>query len=295
MLDSIIALRYSPPSCVNRETFLMMLLRAVMMSILLCAGVAGCGDHTGSGSRVSGDVIVNGPGWNGNVQADGSRRVFALRNVIAGYNYTVRTQIAPGGTLAGDIYQNQQDYLNSGPTFTSLVSHPTYTHIYEKNFTAPSSGDYYIALSGNNPIGFLYFYDLRLLSSSVTTSFATITTEPTATFIAENTALITPGYVHVYSGASLSSAGTYTVTVTSNSTTTLGNPQMFVYADSSLTAGSLLYSSYTTSTKYVIYTAASDTTRESDFHDIPGIAFSAAGPYIMIKGYSSIQYTVTIH
>ena len=273
----------------------MKFLRHISLLLLLGAVLFGCGDHSTNGLKVTGDLLVNGPGVNGNVQANG-RRVYAFRNVVAGNHYTVRTQIAPGGTLTGDIYENDQDCLNSGPTVTSLVSHGTYTNIHEASFTALSSGDYFIALSGipKPEVDSLYFYDLRLLSSSATTSFATA---PTGTIIAANTTTITAGYVHLYSGSTVTPPGTYTVNLTSASTTTMGNPQMFIYGDPSLSTESLLSSSYSASSQYMITTYATNTfsTVESPVNEISGLPFSAGGPFILIKGYTTIEYTLTVY
>lgn len=277
------------------ETIQIMSLRILSPLILLAAVLFGCADHTNDGIHATGSLIVNGLGWNGNVQV-GSERIFTLKNIIEGNNYTVRTRIATAGTLTGTIYATEQDALDGGPVFASLVSHPTYSYLYEVNFTAPSSGDYYIALSGvpNTPIEFQYFYDLRLLSSSATTSFATA---PTTTTIGGNTATLTAGYAHVYSGATLTSAGTYTVSVSSNATTTFENPQLYVYADSSLTTDSLLYSSYATTVDYQITKFALNTytTVSSPVNEMPEIAFSATGPYILIKANSTTEYTLTVH
>ncbi len=267
-------------------------LRGIVAGIILCSVVVACGSNQAKGFRVTGTLTVNGPGVNYGVLPGGTR-VFALPGIVAGNHYRLRTQIAPGGTLAGIVYETQQAYLDSAPTITALASHPTYTYLYEADFTAPSTGSYLIALSGTpvSNVESLFFYDLRLLSSSETTTFAAA---PTAPAVAANTASIAAGYVHIYSGSTISSAGSYTVSLTTAATTSISNPQLFVYADASLATDSLLYSSYATTEAYKIYSAASDTTYDSQTNEIPDIAFSATGPFILIKGNASVEYTLTV-
>lgn len=270
--------------------------RLLFLAVILSVVAAACGNHANDGLRLTGSLIVNGPGMNGNIQAN-TKRVYALTGIVQGNNYTVRTVIAPGGTLTGDIYQTREDYLSSSPTLSTypLVSNSTATCIHEVYFTAQSSGDHYLALGGvpGPDVNSLYVYDLRLLSSSVTTTLATA---PTSTVYAGNTASIVAEYLHIYSGATVSPPGTYTVSLTSKSTSTLGNPQMFIYAGPSLTADSLLYSSISTSMDYTIHTIVSGgtTSVSSPVNAIPNVSFSASGPFILLKGNASVDYTLTI-
>lgn len=275
--------------------------RLLVSAVILCTVAAACGKHENNGVRMSGSLLVNGPAMNGSVQVN-SKRLYLLPNIIAGNEYTLRTVIAAGGTLAGDVHASEQDYLNSVVTtsLTMVVSDPTYTYttVYETYFNAPASGNYIIALSGTPSAtsatkDSLFFYDLQLLSSTVTTSFATAPTTTTA--IAENTATITAGYSHIYSGATVTPSGVYTVSLRSQSTTTAGNPQMFIFADSMLKTSSLLYSSHATSIDYQITTFATPTTAASLANEIANVPFSATGPFILLKGTTSIQYTITVH
>lgn len=266
-----------------------------LLALLAAVAVlAGCGSGNPSNSvRISGVLFTNEPGLDGNVQT-GSKRLYGLSSIVAGNNYTVRTSIAPGGTLSGEIYQDVDGYLKSALT-ASLVSVPTHSYIYEVHFIAPASGNYVIALGGVPAanIGSQFFYGLRLLSSSATTSFTPALSPAVA---AESTEYIQSQVCKVYSGATVSPPGPYTVTLTSKYTITSGVPHMFIYADRSLTVPSMLYSSLATSTDYLITTVSSGvtTTRLSQASSIPNVTFSATGPYILLQGNTATQYTLTV-
>lgn len=262
---------------------------ALLTSVLL---LAACGSNEQRGIRATGTLNVNANGWNGSVLV-GTERIYAFSGIVAGNRYTVRALISPGGTLTGDIYENEAAYVNKAAPVASLVSDLTSTHVYEVYFQAPSSGTYLIAMGGtpkNTAIDQQFFYDLRIMSSDALTSFATTTLPAT------NTAFMEAGYVKIYSGATVTPEGTYTLSLTSKSTTTIGNPQIFVYADPTLTVPQLLYSAISGTMDYTVNTIASGvtTTAISQTNSIPNVTFSATGPYILLKGNSSIEYTITV-
>ena len=117
---------------------------------------------------------------------------------------------------------------------------------------------------------------------------------------------INPGYLNVFSGNTITPPGAYPINLTSNSTTTQGYPQLFVYRDASLALGSLLYSSYTTSTDFIVtqfnlFTGTSDTLPADAKNTlaggvtIPGVNFTNSGPFIVVKGiFSASTYSLTV-
>ncbi|MDH4163534.1 MAG: hypothetical protein OEW15_12700 [Nitrospirota bacterium] len=261
---------------------------ALLTSVLL---LSACGGNDHSGIRATGVLTVNGSGWNGSVLV-GAQRIYAFSNIVANNRYTVRTMISPGGTLEGKIYASEADYKNNAAPIASLLADTVSTHVYEVFFQAPSTGTYYIAMSGtpNSTNDSQFFYDLRIMSADALTSFAT-TTVP-----ASNTEFIQAGYVKIYSGVTVTPAGTYTVSVTSKSTTTIGNPQIFIYNDEKLTIPSLLYSAISSTMDYTVNTIVSgvSTSVSSQTNSIPNVPFTSAGPFILLKGNSAIDYTITV-
>ena len=101
-----------------------LIFRSVVPVVLLAVALFACGNkHTAGGELNSlADIIVNGPGVDGNVH--GIRKVmYTLKDIHQGQNYTLRTEIgryiittATGtalvtdGTLKVDIYSSGAAY-----------------------------------------------------------------------------------------------------------------------------------------------------------------------------------------
>lgn len=257
----------------------------------LLLALAACGNSDNSGIRVTANLLVNGAGVSGSVQ-EGTERFYVLQDLVAGNTYTLRTSIATdGGTLTMDVHRSEATYENAEPALVSAAPASRDPSVYEASFVAQETGDYLISITGEpgQAIAYQYFYDLRLFSSNALASFTT-TTIPAAA-----TALIEAGTVKIYSGAAVTPAGTYAVSLTSKATSTLGNPQVFVFSDGSLTIDKLLYSSYSTTTAFMITTFSTGTTPSpSEVNAIPGVVFSGSGPFIMLKGSTTVEYTLTV-
>ena len=284
------------------------ILKLTLLSALLL-GLAACGKHTTGAVRSSGDIVVNGAGIYGSVHS-GTTLFYKLKNIVIGEKYTLRTQIAlvsdgtvtvPDGTLNVTVYKSETAYSNKQPEPIDVNPVSARPNVYEAHFSAAFSGDYVVAISGASisTIGMQFFYDLRVMSS--TTALTSFTT---ATVPAFHSQILAVGHLAVYNGALVTPSGAYPITLTSNATTTLGYPQMFVYKDDTLTINSLLLSSIPTSTNFRITTFDAGTEvgtpALSDSYIISAatsstLTFSAQGPYIAVKGInSSATYTLTV-
>jgi hypothetical protein len=287
--------------------------------VVLFLALAACSkSHQEEVIRPSGEIVANGPGADGSVH-ENTKIFFVLKNINKDQTYTLRASIGQtvlsngtstaDGTLSIDIYESLNAYLSSATTVTSAVTitlpYQNIQNIYEKTFTAgPSSGDYVAVIRGaslSTP-GIQFFYDLRLMSAAVLTSFETSTLPILASAGTITPLTIDPGYLNIFSGNSIPSSGAYSINLTSNSTTTQGYPQLFVFADATLSLGNILYSSYTTSTDFNVTnfvtsptpTIVSSNTLASGV-TITGVNFSASGPYIVVKGIiSASTYSLTI-
>ncbi len=154
-----------------------------------------------------------------------------------------------------------------------------------------------------------FFYNLRLMSADpdptavppVLTPFTNPTTTP---FQAVQIVPLNPGSLNVYNGGDLASSGTFTISLVSSATTTIANPQIFVYLDSSLTISSLMVSSIPTSTNFVVTRFSSgvpDTERSTatgyQCHQaaLPLPRGDNGGPFIVLKGFVGlVTYTLTV-
>ncbi len=296
--------------------------RPLILLVVLVLVVASCGKKSTSLSL--GGLSTNGPGIDGNVPV-GTKRVYTLLNLNQGQNYTVRAEIATlgsdttvaDGTLNIDIYTSEEAYLTdpSSP-FVSAAPSQTFPNIYEVNFTAGVPGDYVAVMSGASISvpNLQFFYGLCLMSADPNAPAATTPLTPfgTLTLPASQTLAINPGYIQVYNGGTLSigSSATLTVSLKSQVTSTPAYPDLFIYSNSSLTTGSLLYSSTTNSTEFIItdFTQASSPTGTplpqnpnnniSNGITIPGVPFSqgttTGSPFIVVKGTSFSIYTLAV-
>jgi hypothetical protein len=300
----------------------MKLVIQLTLAVLFLALAACSKSDRGDVIRSSGDLVTNGPSADGTVHAN-AKIFFVLKNINKDQTYTLRaavgqTLLSDGtptvdGTLSVNIYKSQDDYISSQATFTFAVSAPTPNeNIYEAKFTAPSSGDYVAVISGRSlsTPGIQFFYDLRLMSAdnTVLTPFetTTISEASSATSGTITPLTINPGYLNVFSGNTITPPGAYPINLTSNSTTTQGYPQLFVYRDASLALGSLLYSSYTTSTDFIVtkfdMTTGISNTLPADAKNslaggvtIPGVDFLNSAPFIVVKGiFSALTYSLTV-
>lgn len=296
----------------EEEELLKLIIRTAALAVLVFC-LASCGKNSGTTTSL-GIVSVNGPGLNGSVPT-GTTRLYTLSNLAAGLNYTVRTEIAtlgpdttvPDGTLTVSIYESSAAFI-SNPTdsITVLTQNTNYPYIYEANFTAPSSGNYVAAISGVSQTisDTQFFYDLKLMSSSqpYLTSFPTFTVPVQTPAIATSV-----GSLQVYSGGTLTPSGSYQVrvlaSVTSSPTTTPAYPQLFVYGDASLKIDSLLYSAVTDSMNFIVtvFSAGTASTLPSDPNNnitngvtIPGVPFTSASPFIVVKGSSNSLYNLFV-
>jgi len=276
-----------------------LIVKLTVLAVLIL-GSAACAKSDNNGISSSGDIIVNGLGATGSVQG-GLKRFYTLKNIISGQNYTIRTEIpllsdetTPDGTLTVDIYTSESAFKNGEPAELAVPALSDHKNIYESNFTAASSGDYVIVLSGASltTVDNQFFYELRLMSAAaaVLRSFATPTVP------ASKTLTISSGYLHIYSGGAITPSGTYSIRLASTITSTIGHPQMFVYADDTLTINKLLYSSISTSEGFNIssFSGGAPVTLLQETDLISSVTFSGTGPFIVLKGISTGAYTLTV-
>lgn len=280
---------------------------ASVLAIATLLSACGESDH----SVVSlGDLIVNGAGRDGSVPA-GKKQFYAAKYIKATEKYTVRSQIVSmpsdttggpvqaDGTLSVAVYASQSAYLNNeSPVKTAVPAGTNFPYIFEAHFTAPSDGDYLIVISGASLTNSdkQFFYDLRIMSATTElSSFSTSTNPPELAF---DTQVLFSGDISVYSGASLTSSGTYTIRLTSQATTTSGYPHLFVYGDDRLTIESLLFSSISTSAGFTIREFSNgvlvNTTSNAPDNIKSDVSFSASGPFFLVRGVSGAEYTLTV-
>jgi len=266
----------------------------IAMFFMLALLLAACGKDTPPGLRSSGDIQINGPGFTDSVYV-GSQRLYMLKALISGNHYTLRTSILDG-SLSLNVFTSETAMKNGHAPVASAAPVPGLGTIYEAQFTAPGNGDLVAVVSGK-PLGNLtsqFYTDLHLMSASVLFSFAT------PTIPASDSRSIPGGWIMVYSGPTISPAGVYSVSLTSTGTSTLLHPQMYIYEDSSLSISKLLYSSLTTSVGYSISRFATSPTlsvlsTELSFTNIiSSVTFTGSGPYIVLKGNSTIDYTLGV-
>jgi hypothetical protein len=298
--------------------------RLTLTIVLFVAALLGCPkSHTGGGVRSLGNLIVNGTGFDGSVHVS-TNVMYTLKNIHEGKRYTVRTEIGvlpvselPDGTLTMDIYSSVEAFTSNPtvPVASASPEHAPNANIYEVYFLAPSSGDYVVVINGTSStvITNQPFYNLRLMSAdpdpTAVPPVLTLFTNPTTTpFQAVQTTPLSPGTLNVYNGGDVASSGTYTISLVSSATTTLSNPQIFVYLDSSLTISSLMVSSIPTSTNFVVTRFSSgvpDTNGalQLDSNIISDITFTSrtdssdpvGGPFIVLKGFVGlVTYTLTV-
>ncbi len=294
-------------------------IKTAILAVFLFS-LASCGSSSTSTSL--GTLGVNGPGITGSVPV-GTTRLYTLVNIFAGLNYTIRTEIstlgtdttAPNGTLNVSIYTSE-DAFKSNPTNSVAVLAPNanFPYVYEVNFTAQSSGNYIAAISGKSQTisDSQFFYDLRVMSASQPYRLPFLDTSVTSTQYASSHSVPTnPGYMHVYSGGTLTLSGSYPIQLIASAVTvTTAYPQLFVYNDSSLKISSLLYSSVTTSTDFTITDFTSSPTgsvlppdpnntleRGVTISSVPftsATVSSSGSPFIVVRGISSVAYELRV-
>jgi hypothetical protein len=289
---------------------LVRLIRQLVFIALFAVALASCWGNDGGGSLSRGDLYPNGTSVNGSV-AEGGECFYVLRNIKAGpdpvvnpYTYTLRTQIAPGGTVRMDVYTSEAAYKNGQKAITPLetLAYSAFPNdtMHEVVFSPATSGDYVVVLSGTagtDGFGTLYFYDLRLMTSAADylRTLTTSTLDPAS--YTSGTVLISPGYMHVFSSPVVT-AGTYTISLYSMINTspaaTISYPQMFVYSDGSLAIRSLLYSVTSNSTEFNIFSTATGTSFSSSSAVVSSVTFTSGGPYIMLRGIGQVDYTLTV-
>ncbi len=316
ILDSCTPLRYSPAvnrghhapgkgCCLSKLTTNLFTLAAV--AVLLSS----CGGYTSPGPQSTAVLTVNGTSVSSSVEI-GSVRIYTLSNIIAGNQYLLRTVIAPGGALTASVYTSMSSYKAGEPPVVTAVG-VVPNNFYEASFTATTSGDYVVVLSGT-PVSTaytaLYFYNLRLMSAtgSALSPLATNTVDPSTG--ATTTGSISPDTIVVYSGASITpSPKSYSITLTA-ATDTISYPQMFIYNDSSLSLLSPLLYSVVTNTPFTAFTISdfslNSISTPSTFPTATPILLTTAtisavsfptgsgGPFIMLRGVSQATYTVQI-
>ncbi len=278
--------------------------RILSSAVFLC--FAACGSSNISGAL--GTITVNGPGLSGTVPPD-TTRIYTLAGIVQGRTYTLATEIPgilqPDGSITSDgtltvlVYSSEDAYTsNSSPEPISVAPSERYPYVYEGYFTAAQSGDYVAALSGTSSTSsyFQFFYNLKLMSADpiLLTSFAT------PTFLAVNATLNT-GVSTVFNGGAVTQSGIYSLRLSSNSTSTLGYPQLFVYANNTLETESLLYSSVTDSMHFEITSFLTPTdsgiTIPLPVDVISGVTLTSMsnGPYIVVTGIGNpVAYTLSI-
>ena len=267
--------------------------------------IAACGRSTNSGAL--GTLIANNPGLDGTLPA-GATRIYTLQGIVQGRTYTLQTQIpvvlqpdgseTPDGTLSVVVYSSEDQYKNNlPPEPISVVPSTRFPYVYEGYFTAASSGDYVAALSGTSSTNpdMQFFYNLRIMSADP----ALLASFTTPTIVAFNLPT-NPGISYVYNGGNVTTSGNYSLRLTSNSTTTYGYPQMFVYANNTLTLDSLLYSSVTDSMNFNITSFLTPTgpgvTILLPVDVISGVTLTSMsdGPFIVVTGVNPVSFTLDI-
>ena len=275
----------------------------VLTALFLC--FAACGRSTNSAAL--GTLTVNLPGLDGTLPA-GSTRIYTLQGIVQNQRYTVQTQIpvvlqpdgseTPDGTLSVVLYESEDAYKNNlPPEPISVVPSTRFPYVYEGSFIANSSGEYVAALSGTsstNP-NTQFFYDLRLMSADP----AYLTTFVTPTVPAYN-APINTDILAIYNGGNVTTSGNFSLRLSSSSTTTLGYPQLFVYADNTLTLDTLLFSSVSDTMNFDITSFLTPTgtgvTTLLPVDVISGVTLTSMGngPYIVVRGVNSVTFTLDI-
>lgn len=298
-------------------------LKQTLVAVLLLTALFACTKNQTGGSelRSSNDIIVNGTGFDGSVHA-GTKVLYTLKDIHENQNYTLRAEIGltsedgltfrPDGTLTANIYVSADAFRNdSTAPFRSAVPAIIGSNIYEVNFSAESTGDYVVVLSGDSSSvpGIQFFSNLRLMSADPTANPPVLSSFTTATIPASAEQLVNPlnpGYLNIYNGGAVSSSGTFTISLISNATATIANPQIFVYLDSTLTVSSLMLSSIPTTTQtttqFVItrFSAGVPDDEHAEHRDdnvITDVTFTsgAEGPFIVLKGFiSAVTYTLSI-
>jgi hypothetical protein len=283
----------------------MKLIVRLTVLITLSLFFAACGSSNNSGAL--GAITVNGPGLDGSVPA-GTSRLFTLQSIVKDQTYTLRTEIPlmllPDGTQAVDgtltvfVYSSEDAFKNNLPALpVSVVPSTRFPSVYEGNFTAATSGDYVAAVSGTSLTikDTQFFYNLRIMSADP----ASLTSFVTPTILASNSTAY-PGVLAIYNGGNVTSSGTYSIRLTSSSTSTIGYPQLFVYSNNTLKTDSLLYSSVSNSMNFNITSFLTPTdqgvTTLSPADVISGVTLTSGsdGPYIMVKGVASMPFSLSI-
>jgi hypothetical protein len=296
-----------------------LILKPSLVAVLILVALFSCAKkHTGGGGlRSLGDLTVNGPQFDGSVHA-GTKVLYTLKEINANQNYTLRTEIglrsdgsstSPDGTLTVKIYTSADAFRNN-PDDIVASANPAINNpnIYEVNFTAlpNSSVEYVVVISGDpgSVPGIQFFYNLRLMSADRLKTFASSVISPgSPAYDAQLTTPLSPGFLNIYNGGTIDPSDIYSITLTSNATTTIANPQIFVYLDSRLTTNSLLASSISTTTDFVV-TRFSDGVPDNAHAEhrndnvITGVTFTsgAEGPFIVLKGsvISAVTYTLSV-
>jgi hypothetical protein len=303
-----------------------LIMKPSLVAVLILVALFSCEKkHTGGGGlRSLGDLTVNGPQFDGSVHA-GTKVLYTLKNIQEGKSYTLRTELSflqdaktPDGTLTADIYSSG-DAFATNPTapLESAVPQPApNANIYEVYFKAPSSGDFVVVIDGKSSsiANIQFFYNLRLMSADPTADPRVLTSFTTPTIPASDAQLVkplNPGYLNIYNGGEVTPSGVYNITLESNATSTLVNPQIFVYQDSTLKVSSLMLSSIPTATEFVITSFNAGvpiTTNELgtnvNTNVISNVTFTnqaddsvnhIGGPFIVLKGLvSAVTYTLSI-
>jgi hypothetical protein len=283
----------------------------IVMIVLLSAALAACGDGA-KGPFSSGDLFVNGTGIDGGVNA-GETRFYTLRDIKQGARYTVRTQIVTNTALDLEIYTSETSFKSGQTKADAIVSRmvvtgpstTSSTEYREAQFTATQNGDYVVVVGGApaDPTHITQlFFDLRLMSASVLTNFTSTLPESI-----DQERPIQAGEMKVYKGADTVSVSTHTISLSLSTapSTTTAYPHVFVFADDTLSLGSLIRSSISTSTGFQISAFAAETststttltileTTTSDSARILNVPFTTTGPYIVVKGNAALNYTLTI-
>ncbi len=311
------------------ERLFKLIVKTATLAVLVL-GLLSCGKNSGTTTTL-GIVSVDGPGFDGSVPT-GTTRLYTLSGIVAGLDYTVRTEIAtlgtdtttPNGTLTVKIYESVDKYLSDPSTpITVLTPNTTYPFVYEADFSPTSSGNYIAAISGVSQTvsDTQFFYDLRLMSASQPywVSFSTGGSyspgETSTVPVFVPLIYINAGYLQIFSGGTITPSGSYNInlkaSVRSATTTTPTFPQVFVYGDASLKIDSLLYSAVTDSMNFIVtvFSAGTASTLPTDPNNnidashgvtIPGVPFTSASgtatgsPFIVVKGTSNSQYNLSV-
>ncbi len=275
------------------------IIEALAVLVAVAFLVSSCRGSQKPGPQPFGVLIVNGPAANGGVELGGVR-IYTLAGIIAGDRYLVRTSVAPGGILQASVYTSLSAYKTGVPPLATATA--VAQDNYEIPFTATETGDYVVVLSGipsSTAFNTLSFFNLRVMSASVLSTFETptVTASP-----ATATGTVFPDSFVVYSGATITPPGTYSILLTS-STLTISYPQMFIYADDSLSLGSLLYSVIASSTSFTVYSGfqsgGTPTTiplfsTPSSSSTVTSVTFTGGGPFILLRGVSQATFTLEV-